>query len=104
MLLVVFYSERQNALKISLPHLYFIKMDWLRYGIHFSCTCLSEFSIRIFQAIRDLQLNHLRLLLLMASIASAMLVPVWALYDFRRIIIELESVSIFSITCNKVAS
>ncbi|KAL9951237.1 hypothetical protein ACROYT_G043862 [Oculina patagonica] len=42
------------------------------------------------KAMRDLQLNHLRLLLLMASIASAMLVPVWALYDLRRIIIELE--------------
>lgn len=46
------------------------------------------------QALRDLQLNHLRLLLLMATIASAMLLPTWALYDLRRIILELESVSI----------
>ncbi|XP_022800142.1 solute carrier family 35 member E1-like isoform X1 [Stylophora pistillata] len=43
------------------------------------------------KALRDLQLNHLRLLLLMATIASAMLLPVWALYDLRRIILELES-------------
>ncbi|KAJ7386436.1 hypothetical protein OS493_008564 [Desmophyllum pertusum] len=43
------------------------------------------------KAMKDLQLNHLRLLLLMASIASAMLVPAWALYDLRRIIIVLES-------------
>ena len=46
------------------------------------------------QALRDLQLNHLRLLLLMATIASAMLLPAWALYDLRRIILELESVSV----------
>lgn len=43
------------------------------------------------KALRDLQLNHLRLLLLMATIASAMLLPAWALYDLRRIILELES-------------
>ncbi|XP_058962103.2 solute carrier family 35 member E1-like [Pocillopora verrucosa] len=43
------------------------------------------------KALRDLQLNHLRLLLLMATIASAMLLPTWALYDLRRIILELES-------------
>jgi len=49
----------------------------------------------IFQAMRDLQLNHLRLLLLMASIASAMLLPAWALYDLRRIVLVLESVSVF---------
>ena len=46
---------------------------------------------------RDLQLNHLRLLLLMASIASAMLLPAWALYDLRRIVLVLESVSVFSL-------
>lgn len=46
------------------------------------------------QALRDLQLNHLRLLLLMATIASAMLIPAWALYDLRRIILELDSVSV----------
>lgn len=43
---------------------------------------------------RDLQLNHLRLLSLMAIIASAMLLPFWALYDLRRIIILFEMVSI----------
>ena len=57
----------------------------------------NKFHVFIFfndQALRDLQLNHLRLLLLMATIASAMLLPAWALYDLRRIILELESVSI----------
>ena len=44
---------------------------------------------------RDLHLNHLRLLLLMASIASAMLLPAWALYDLRRIVLVLEKVSVF---------
>ncbi|XP_020629593.1 solute carrier family 35 member E1-like [Orbicella faveolata] len=43
------------------------------------------------KAMRDLQLNHLRLLLLMASIASTMLLPAWALYDLRRIVLVLES-------------
>lgn len=42
------------------------------------------------KAMRDLQLNHLRLLSLMAIIASAMLLPFWALYDLRRIIILFE--------------
>ena len=43
---------------------------------------------------RDLCLNHLRLLLLMAIIASAMLIPFWALYDLRRVILVIESVSV----------
>lgn len=43
------------------------------------------------KAMRDLRLNHLRLLLLMAIIASAMLIPFWALYDLRRVILVIES-------------
>ena len=46
---------------------------------------------------KDLHLNHLRLLLLMATIASVMLIPFWALYDLRRIILVIESVSVFVI-------
>jgi len=43
------------------------------------------------KAMRDLHLNHLRLLLLMAVIASVMILPLWALYDLRRIITVIET-------------
>ena len=42
---------------------------------------------------RDLRLNHLRLLQLMAIVGSAMLLPFWALCDLRRIVIVIQSVS-----------
>ena len=41
---------------------------------------------------RDLRLNHLRLLQLMAIVGSAMLLPFWALCDLRRIVIVIQSV------------
>ncbi|XP_015761554.1 PREDICTED: solute carrier family 35 member E1-like isoform X2 [Acropora digitifera] len=43
------------------------------------------------KAMRDLQLNHLRLLLLMTIMASLMLLPFWALYDLRKIIILVQT-------------
>ncbi|XP_068676440.1 solute carrier family 35 member E1-like [Montipora foliosa] len=43
------------------------------------------------KAMRDLRLNHLRLLQLMAIVGSAMLLPFWALCDLRRIIIVIQS-------------
>ena len=62
----------------------------------FHCPCLYfiNYCFFISQAMRDLRLNHLRLLLLMAIIASAMLIPFWALYDLRRVILVIESVSV----------
>ncbi|XP_074611510.1 solute carrier family 35 member E1-like [Acropora palmata] len=43
------------------------------------------------KAMTDLQLNHLRLLLLMTIMASLMLLPFWALYDLRKIIILVQT-------------
>jgi len=48
------------------------------------------------KAMTDLQLNHLRLLLLMTIMASLMLLPFWALYDLRKIIILVQTVRLFS--------
>ena len=41
----------------------------------------------------DLQINHLRLLLIMARIASLIIFPIWALYDLISVLKYIESVS-----------
>ena len=52
----------------------------------------------------DLQINHLRLLLIMARIASLIIFPIWALYDLISVLKYIESVSLSDLIILKWSS
>ncbi len=45
------------------------------------------------QALCDIGIHHLRLLLILGQLSSAMLLPIWMLLDLRRILGDYEMVS-----------
>lgn len=46
-----------------------------------------------FQALRDIGIHHLRLLLMLGQLAALMLLPIWVVLDFRRIVSDPELVN-----------
>ena len=44
------------------------------------------------QALRDIGMHHLRLLLIIGQLATVMLLPIWVVVDLRRILSDTELV------------